>query len=142
MLRADKFDLKLHTTTHDLVIENGDVVVTDNTTDDLIAIVQDVKIAVLMIAGEWFYNLDEGIALYRREGLDPRRVILGEKFSKAKVISEFNRAILSVEGVQSIVSIRVDFDTTTRTVSVRYKVKTVFGDTFADSLALGGGSNA
>lgn len=141
MLRADKMDLKLHETTHDLVIERGDVVLTDNAID-VSGISQDVKIAVQMIAGEWFVNLDEGIALYRRAGLDPNRVILGAKFSKAKVIAEFNRAILSVEGVQSIVSIAVDFDTRTRAVSVKYKVKTVFGDTFADSLAVGGGSNA
>lgn len=141
MLRADKMDLKLDESTHDLVLTRGDVEITDNA-NDVSGIAQDIKIAVQMIAGEYFYDLDQGIALYRRDGIDPNRVILGARFSKARVIAEFNRAIFSVEGVSSIISIDVRFDTTTRKVSVSYKVKTVFGDTVADSLTVGGGSNA
>jgi 3-hydroxyisobutyrate dehydrogenase-like beta-hydroxyacid dehydrogenase len=138
MLRTDSLDFALHATAHDLVFTRGDVSLTSGSD----GIAQDVKIAVQMIAGEWFYNLDEGIALYRREGIDPNRVILGAKFDKARVLSEFTNAIRTVDGVQDIVSMAVTFDVATRTVSVRYAVRTIFGDTFADSLAVGGGSNA
>jgi 3-hydroxyisobutyrate dehydrogenase-like beta-hydroxyacid dehydrogenase len=134
MLRTDIIDFKLHKTTHDLEFEGGDIV----TTSGPDGVAQDVKIAVQMIAGEWFYNLDEGIALYKRAGIDPARVILGKKFSKQRVISEFTRAILSVEGVASVAAISVEFDTHTRTVSARYEVKTVFGDTITDSVSVGG----
>jgi hypothetical protein len=137
LLRDTPLDFKLHATTHDLVVERGDVLLTSDTD----GVKQDVKIAVQMIAGEWFYNLDEGIAFFKRVGIDPSRVILGSKFNKQRVVSEFNRAILSVEGVASITSILVEFDVPTRTVSVRYEVKTVFGDSSADSLSVGG-SNA
>lgn len=135
LLKDQPLDLKLHALTHDLVYEKGDLV----TTSGPDGVKQDVKIAVQMIAGEWFRDLDEGIALFKREGLDPSRVILGKKFSKQRVISEFNRAIMSVEGVDSVVSIAVTFDVPSRKVSVRYEVKTVFGDTFADSLDPVGG---
>lgn len=137
MLRTDPIDFKLHKTTHDLTFKNGDVELTSGPD----GVAQDIKIAVKMIAGEWFYNLDEGIALYKRAGIDPNRVILGAKFSKQRVLSEFTRAILTVEGVDRIESLSVSFDTTNRTVNVRYVVKTVFGDTITDEVTRGG-SNA
>jgi hypothetical protein len=134
MLRTEPIDLKLHTTAHDLVFENGDVALTYSSE----GIAQECKIAAKMIAGEWFYNLDEGIALYKREGIDPARVILGAKFSKPRVIAEFNRVLLAIEGVNKVNAIDVAFNSSTRTLSVKYEVTTIFGDTVADSLTFGG----
>jgi hypothetical protein len=132
LLKDTPLDFKL--VSNELVFVGGDVVLTSGAD----GVAQDVRIAVQMIAGEWFYNLDEGIAFFKAQGIDPERVILGKKFKKERVISEFTRAILSVEGVNRIESLHVEFDVPSRTVSVRYRVSTTFGDTFADSLAVGG----
>lgn len=99
-------------------------------------VAQAIQIAVSMFAGEWFDDLDEGIPYFLREGVNPGLVILGAKFRAARVLAVFRPVILGVAGVASIDSINATFDRTTRKLTVTWVVRTVFGDTIADSLAL------
>lgn len=133
MLSTDPVDALLDETDDDIAIVDNDIVWSTG----LIASAQDVKINTRMIAGEWFYDLDEGIALFDRDGIDSNRVILGHKFSKQRAINEFTPAILNSYAVTQINSISFTFDPKTRTVSGKYEAETAFDDTVADSLALG-----
>lgn len=139
-LLTDPIDLKLDEHTHDLAIEDGDFVFIYGVD----GVAQLIKIAVLMIAGEWYLDLDEGVKWKEREGVPASRAILGQKFDERKAISEIRDAILKMTNddgsklIQSITAILVDFDRQTRDLSIRYEVITVFGDTIADTLSPSG----
>lgn len=47
----------------------------------LAAVVQGARIRLALTAGEWFLNLDRGVARFKRDGVEPTRVIFGAKFS-------------------------------------------------------------
>ncbi len=132
-LSTDPIDIELDND-HDISFVDGDIVLTSG----INGVAQDIDIAVKMIAGEWFQDLDEGIALWVRDGIGPDRAILGQKFNKQKAINEYSTAILTVREVTSILSLDVTFDSSIRTLRIRYEVITSFGDTVADSLEIGG----
>src|SRR5688500_17286719 len=115
LLENDPIDWELDTVTHDLVI-------TDDIqwTSGVPGVAQGVKIAVSYIKGELFYDLDEGVPYIEREGVDPSTVLLGSKFSVERARAAMRPAILKVPGVLDIVSLDPTFDTSTRTLTVRF----------------------
>lgn len=131
MLSTDPIDMLLDETTHDVVLEDGDI----QWSSGKRGVAQDIKINTGMIAGEYFYDLDEGIALLSRPGIDPDRVILGKKFSKARALAEYTPAILKSAAVTAVESLNVSFDRTTRKLDLKYRADTEFDDTVADSLS-------
>lgn len=131
MLETDPIDL--------LLDDDGDLIV-DEVSNDLTlssgldAVAQSARISCQLIRGEWFANLDDGIALLERDGVSANEAILGQKFSRARVIEAYREALLAADGVNSILSIGVEFDRATRTATVSWRLSTVFGDTPEDSL--------
>lgn len=127
---ADPIDLAIDPIT-------GDMIVTDDVqfVRGVDAIAQLIRIAVLMFAGEWFADLDEGIPYFLRPGVNAGLVILGQRFREARVLASFRPAIAAVEGVAEIVSLSASFERATRLMSVQWVVRTAFGDTLSDTLS-------
>lgn len=97
-------------------------------------IAQGVKIACLMLKGEWFLDQDEGVAYVENAFVTSEQALLGGKFNKAKALADFRREILRAPGTNEILSLEVDFDSVTRRMSVDFEVRTEFGDTFNESI--------
>ncbi len=133
LLVDDPIDLLLDETTHDIVIADGDFVFSRG----LQGLAQAIKIAVEMIRGEWFSDLDEGVPWFERDGVDASEALLGQKFNEGKIVAAIRDAILSIPYEVEIKTIAATFDRTTRTVSMSWDVKTVWGDTLADTLTRG-----
>jgi hypothetical protein len=131
----------------DLYVEplTGDFPATGNilTTRGLTAVVQSARIALRLTAGEWFLDLDLGVARFEREGIDKSRVMFGQKFDRARSLREYRNALLGgngrtgVVGLTSLLQLDVTFDNHTRIQSVRWQARTVFGDTSPDTLTIG-----
>ncbi len=97
-------------------------------------IAQGIKIACLMIRGEWFLDLDEGLPYLENASVPASDALLGGRFNKTKALAAYRRSILSAPGTNEILSLEITFDPITRRMQVDYEVKTVFGDTVSDTL--------
>lgn len=130
LLSTDPIDWYLDPTAHDLIID------TDlSWTTGVQAVVQGIKIALAMIKGEWFADLDEGVPYLERDGVESAEVLLGQKFNIERARAAMRPVILSVPGVKSLISLDPSFNRQTRVVTIRFVVDTVFGDTVTDLLA-------
>lgn len=123
-LETDPRDLELDD-------ENDLVIDTDlHWTTGIEAVVQGCRIALQMFQGEWFLDLDAGIPYWDQ--------ILAQKpdVAIAAATMAFNDALLAIDGVSSILLMDIQYDNNTRTLSVRWQVRCVFGDTPVDTIAL------
>lgn len=117
MLSTDNRDLKLDSN-NSLVLVNGDF----QWTRGLDGVVQDCLIRLSMFRGEWFLDRTVGISYWGEIlGKKPQRAI-------AAITSEFYQALMSVEDVVDVLRLDITYNGGTRTVSVRWVVKTQFGD--------------
>lgn len=110
--------------------DDGDVVVPLRWLRGVEAVAQGVRQRLLLFRGEWFLNLLAGIPYYQE--------LLGKKFDRARAQAIFRDAILATPGVDSLVSMSVEFVGRTRTLTVTWSARTAFGDTPVDTLAIGG----
>jgi hypothetical protein len=133
ILQTDPQDLFCDPNTGDLVISGGDL----GLSTGLPGVAQGCRIAVRMVRGEWFLNLDTGIPYFQRDGVTATEAIMGQPFDQAKTLAPFRDALAAVNGVDSVVSVTATYDSPTRTVTVAWAVTATFGGTVADSLALG-----
>lgn len=84
-------DIKLDTTTHDLVITNNDIQLFEKIEN---LTVQKVKINLLNNRGEWFRNINVGVPY--------TQTILGKKGTKTVADSLLKNTIINTDGIQSI----------------------------------------
>lgn len=100
------------------------------------AVVQSIRIALQMFAGEWFLDLDAGIPYWQ--------AILGQKPAAAVAAANlaFRNELTDTDGVLKVLKCAVTYDRDTRTMSIAWQVSTELGDTPPDTIALavGGGS--
>ncbi len=127
--------MALVTDPRDLLLDkNNDLVITTDLqwSRGIPAVMQSCRIALQMFQGEWFMNLDVGIPYWQS--------ILGRKpgTAIAAAKSAFRQALASVESVVAVLKLDVTYNGVTRLMTVSWKVKTEFGDTPVDVLALGG----
>lgn len=113
-------DLKLDSVTGDLVIENGDLVLVA----DADALTQTIRTELQLFQGEWFLDESAGMPYYQS--------ILVKNPSLSAVREIFRKKILSIPGVNALLSIALQFDGATRALSVSFRVDSDFG-----ALALG-----
>lgn len=121
-LITDPRDLKLDR-------QNDLVIGTDlEWTRGLDAVVQDCRIALQMFQGEWFLDQDVGIPYWNR--------ILRERphVATAAAREVFHTELMSIESVERVLVLDVNYDGKTRTMTVRWKVRCEFGDTPLDTL--------
>lgn len=131
MLSTDPIDLLLDV--------DGDIVIDSDLrwATGLPAIAQGIRIQLQLVKGEWFLDLDDGVPYYEREGVTSAEALLGGRFNQARATAAFRAAILRAPGVNTITSLAVAFDGSTRQLTVTWAVRTTFGDTLADALTRG-----
>ena len=121
LLKTDLIDWKL--------TDAGELDVTTdlNMSSGAAGVAQGIRVRVQMYAGEFFANLDQGLAWHDE--------IIGAKFDPVRTRTAFRRVILDAPGVESLTDLAVKFDGPTRTLTVSWAAITEFGDTVADSLS-------
>lgn len=133
LLATDPVDIALDTATNDLLIVNGDAQLISG----LDGLAQEIRIAVLMVRGEWFLNLDAGVPYLERDGVTATEAILGQPYNQVKTNAIFREAILGVNGVSTLDFLASSYTPQGRILNVQWRVTAVFGGTVADSLSRG-----
>lgn len=131
-LITDRIDIAL-TTDNALVFVDGDITFSSGVD----GVVQDARIALGMIRGEWFADLDEGMPYFERDGVDQAVALLGQKFSEGRIRAAVTEVLRSVPSITEVLSLAITFDRATREVTITWKARTEFGNTPEDSLSLG-----
>ncbi|QNS14577.1 hypothetical protein [Mannheimia bovis] len=104
-------DLKLDSQ-HDLMVKEGKLVLVSGV--NLVA--QRVKITLLTFLGEWFMDTTIGIPYLEQ--------ILVKPADKTKLENIFRKKILSVNGVNKIISIDTLINRTERLLQIKFSVET------------------
>jgi hypothetical protein len=104
-------DLKLNSTSWDLEIENGDLVIVDHSQ----AVGQNLRQALSLFFGEWFLDTSAGVPYYQS--------ILLKNPDPASIDGVLKNAILSVKGVDELLSFDLMYESTTRELRVEYSVR-------------------
>ncbi len=125
-------DLYLDPASHDLVFDQNDL----SWVSGISGIQQCAKIAMLMVRGEWFRDLDEGLPYFEREGVPAEDALIGQKFNKTKALDAYRQALLSVPGTNEIIQLDIAVDSA-RVMRVSWQLRTVFGDTPVNVLDIG-----
>jgi hypothetical protein len=109
----------------DLVVKNGGAL-----SRGLVAVVQACRIALQLFAGEWFLDLDAGIAYWES--------ILGQKAPVAIQAANIalRQELLKVDDVLAVTRLDISFEARTRVMRVVWQVSTAFGETPIDTIVL------
>ncbi len=104
---------------------DGDLVITTDFewVRGIEAVAQSCRIALMMFAGEWFLDLDAGIPYWQS--------ILGRKPAVALAAAQvaFRSELMSVSGVLEVLRLDVAYVSSTRAMTVTFKVRTGLGET-------------
>jgi hypothetical protein len=117
-------DEKLDSITHDLAYESYDCA----TVSGIDQVVQNVKIRLLFIRGEWFRDVRKGVPYFENEFTKGDKDVV-DSFIKAEIIE--------TPEVRNLLSYTSTFDAETRTYSIEFSVDTIYGAA-TDTLILGG----
>jgi len=89
----------------DLVLRNGDIVITDS-------VIQAIRIRLKWFANEWRINKDYGIPYYEEVFIkNPNKQLIEERIKEE---------ILTVEEVQEVTSVNIDVNTVTRKAVITF----------------------
>ena len=100
---------------NDLIVTNGSLVVVDEGA----AIVQDVRCRLLLYKAEWFLDIEVGTAWFD--------IVFVKPVDLDAVESMLKSVIITTDGVEKLVSFSMQFDSTTRNLSVEFSAETTFG---------------
>ena len=104
------------TDTHDMTFGQG----FGNFAYDAEAVAQAVHTRLLLIAEEWFLDVEAGVPYLQSIMVKPTNLSMAEALIK--------KTILETNGVVSIVSLSVLFNATTRRMDIKAVVQTQFND--------------
>ena len=109
------YDLAMNIATGDLLIKDNDLLIVDNAE----RVAQQILITLRFWLAEWFLDTSKGVPyleyiLIKNPNINHVRQILTE-------------AILSVEGVDKVVSMDISFDRRERQIMVEYEAVTDYG---------------
>lgn len=109
------YDIALSAKTHDLLIQDGDIVLIDNAE----RVAQQVKIKLKSFLSEWFLDTTYGVPyleeiLVKNPSLDHVRNILRQQ-------------ILDVDDVSSVTSLTLNLDKQSRVLTVDFTCETTYG---------------
>ena len=113
-----------------LMDDDGDVVLDEqglHFVSGIPAVVQAARIRMGMFAEEWFLNLGIGIPYYTE--------IMFENYDEGTARAEFLAAILDVPAVVEVTFLQLVLDSS-RTLTVTWQARTLFGDTPQDTIVL------
>ncbi len=104
---------------HDLDVTNQELSLVVDVVDDPEAIKQEMSIAMQFHRGEWPLNVLVGIPFLTQ--------VFVKNPSIPGISSLFSRAARSVDGIVSIESMEIDFDSSGRSLAVDYRAKSDLG---------------
>lgn len=134
LLQTDPLDLALDLTAPGkLVFVNGDL----RFCNGLAGVAQLCRVAVGMVRGEWFLNLQTGIPYFQRAGVPATQVLLGQPFVQSKTLAPFRTVLTAVVGVSAVTSLAAAYTPQGRLVDLAWSVRVAFGGTVSDSLSFG-----
>ena len=108
-------DLALNAKSHDIVRRDGDMLLIDNAE----RVAQQIKIQLLTFYGEWYLDTTWGV---------PYMEYILVKNPNFTIIRQiFREQILSVDDVESVESLDVEYDAQTRTMTLVYSATTSYG---------------
>lgn len=128
MLSTDPIDLALDA--------DGDLDVATGLTRGLAAVVQGCRVRLSMFRGEWFLDLSAGVPYLPRDGVSEAEAILGQRFNDTKARAAFRQALLATPGVVAVLQLDLDFQTGERRLTATWRVRTEFGDSPVEVLAM------
>ncbi len=108
-------DIAVGRKSHDLVFENGDLILIDGAE----RVYQQIKITLLTFLGEWFLDTTFGIPYFEQ--------IFGKVGRSSTIENIFRAKISEVPDVTSIPSLTVSLDNATRICTVQFNAMTEFG---------------
>ncbi|CAB4197931.1 hypothetical protein UFOVP1309_42 [uncultured Caudovirales phage] len=108
-------DLALDVLTHDLVIQNNDLMLLDGAE----RVRQQLAIKLKLWTGEWFLDTEFGTP-YLSD-------ILGKQISLAGSVAALKASIMAVDGVQTITRFEYTFNRSTRNLDMQFDVQTPYG---------------
>jgi len=103
-------DLALSRTSHDLILAGNDLSLIDGV--DLIR--QRIKRRLLLILGEWFLAVSDGLPWFGE--------LNAKGTSEGRVRSLLQRQIVGTPGVDRVVQLELDFNSATRALQVQFRV--------------------
>lgn len=109
------YDLALDAKSHDLVINNGNLILIDNKE----RIIQQSKIRLLRWRGEWFLDSRDGIPYIER--------VLVKKPNLSHIRQIFFDELSTIEGVTRVSDLTLKFDVRNRQLFVTYELETEYG---------------
>lgn len=109
-------DFKLDPTTHDLVVDNFTLGITQTKEEE---ITQRLKIRLLWFKGDWKYDENYGIDYFNE--------VFVKGFDLSEIDDMYRLAISSEEGVQDLLSYSSSFNSSTRELQVKAKIVTDSG---------------
>lgn len=122
---------------YDIDLSSGDVQMVSG----VAGVAQLCRTTLAMFRGEWFMDATVGIPYYENDDVIPpvtaSQALFEQKFDQNKATRTFSRELLQVPGVAEVTLMEVTFDNKSRTLSVNFEVRTVFGDTTSDLVKIG-----
>lgn len=106
--------------------ENGDLVTRGvQWAYDKEAVAQTVSTRLKLFLGEYFRDITDGVPWFEKE--DGSDGILGKGYSLSEVEAILRNRIARTNGVLKLLSFKIDYDESTRKISVNVFVLTTFG---------------
>jgi hypothetical protein len=113
-------DLSLDLTTHDLQVENNDLVLTsDADSNGTNPILQDILQKMKLFMGEWFLDNSQGVPYFQQ--------ILVKNPDQSKVEAIFIELILSTPGVDTLIEYSFTPDFAKRSFAITFSAQTTKG---------------
>ena len=109
-------DLKLDTATHDVVIENGDLLLIDEAEE----VAQSAKIRVLTWQGEWILDYTRGVPW-----LDKIFSVSVSDTEKKQII---RKEIINTLGFKDLINIDLGMDYSAHGAQITFSGTTIYGD--------------
>lgn len=124
-------DFLLDPLTNDLDVSGGQL----HFSTGLQAIAQGCRIRVQMIQGEWFLDQSLGVPYFKSATVASKDALLGQKpFDPIKSAAAFRAILEAVPGVTQVILSTVAFDSKTRKATLKWQVRSEFGDTSPEEL--------
>lgn len=112
--------LKLDKNTHDLVFENGELLIVEDTDGNPEQIVQNLRTRLLFFRGEWFLDTSVGLPYFTD--------IMVKSPNIPHIEAVIKLEILEVSGVLEITQFDLNFDIAARKMTINFAVSTMYGN--------------
>lgn len=114
--------------------ENGDLVVPMQHATGATAVAQNMQLRLRLFREEWFLNQEVGPPWLPGQIVTEQQAILGQRFDVLKTRAGVVSALSGTPGLSSLLDVTINFDRSTRAVSITVDALTLFGDTIRETI--------